>query len=945
MARPGKDKSKSEDKKKRKKKGNELRFFTVTEEKDGALVCDCPDYEATGKPCAEILAARLYIEFGPAQPYLAEPEGSDTHGPKAKGKKAKHPRKTKGGSDGRRKQRPVFDHTVDEDIDDFLDHEEKGWQAFGSDDESDQFSDVEGPSPKKSKPDAPGTQGQYQPAFIYSPPLLSIPAEALPLRPSSVTPKKSPMKPAHSAEPPEFQPEILTVAPPKNNKAEKKKVNFVQGLGLTPEDLDILDIEWNRWQSSEYTLRMDEVDEAGSLLEALSLGLSRGILVLGPSYASEAKHLRQVDWMPSDDEPIDATGAPAFVGGSVLHKAWQHSQKITLKFLLFLHYDSDRAHWLLFSANLSTEEISCYEPLADHGEGVDVEDIILLTKFFKPQRQAQMPTIPPGDGYTLHLMDVQRDSSACGFWMITVAFLFICDVPITKQSLGTLRLLGSENIKRHWKYLLTSWRIEEKGLEFQPVNDFLDYWGHGYQQKKTRIIARRPEWIPRFNPHQALDLLREANKMSGESEQERLPEAKDAAAAVHEQAEDLGPHEMPSHEELKIALNQLHQMIPAYEREQKTLKFLRESLNADDLKRFINFEGGKANDEIINMFVAVFSWTPHSDTISRSHYGDIFGLTLPPRDFKIMTTFFYIKLQELRAAQHPETGDPENAAKIHAKLVRWFKNDNLKEVRRIFIPTNEPAQTHWFLTVLNLDEKAILFYDSLPPKETSTRIHYKKPAKIARLALEVISAASGSSPFSTSGWKLINAEIPIQNNAIDCGFYMLMALMHLVYLRKVHDKKCPPNLHFSSETMQKNRTILATSIFTWIWQYDNEILPVDSKAGSPVGSSVAGEEDLEAPVKPRNPDSPVPSSVDGEEDELSGPPQKNSPADVLGAAKLVPEASEVVAGTIESETQEIDSIWGSPLTSLPSSFVGQPLPTKQLRRAPRRAGRPAQYTE
>ncbi|KAJ7117992.1 hypothetical protein C8R43DRAFT_1137460 [Mycena crocata] len=941
MARPGKDKSKSEDKKKKKKKGkNELRFFTVTEEKDGALVCDCPDYEATGKPCAEILAARLYIEFGPAQPYLAEPEGSDTHGPKAKGKKAKHPCKTKGGSDGRRKQRPVFDHMVDEDIDNFLDHEEKGWQAFGSDDKSDQFSDVEGPSPKKSKPDAPGTQGHSgrpaastplhpsrssaSPAKFGSKPgpkgLKGKNSLLPPLNPQ--TPKKSPMKPAHPAEPPEFPPEIPTIAPPKNNKAEKKKVNFVQGLGLTPEDLDILDIEWNRWQSSEYTLQMDEVDEAGSLSEALSLGLSRGILVLGPSYTSEAKHLRQVDWMPSDDKPIDATGAPAFVEGSVLHKAWQHSQKITLKFLLFLHYDSDRAHWLLFSANLSTEEISCYEPLADHGEGVDVEDIILLTKFFKPQRQAQMPTIPPGDGYTLHVMNVHRDSSACGFWMITVAFLFICDVQITKQSLGTLRLLGSENIKRHWKYLLTSWRIEEKGLEFQPVNEFLDYWGHGYQQKKMCIIARRPEWIPRFNPHQVLDLLCEANKMSGESKQEHLSEFKDAAAAVHEQAEDLGPHEMPSHEELKIALNQLHQMIPAYEREQKTLKFLRESLNADDLKRFID------------------SMEARPTTRSLTY---IFGLTLPPRDFKIMTTFFYIKLQELRAAQHPETGDPENAAKIHAKLVRWFKNDNLKAVRRFFIPTNEPAQTHWFLTVLNLDKKAILFYDSLPPKETPTHIHYKKPANV-RVFPDILHLAQF--PLRTSGWKLINAEMPIQNNAIDCGFYMLMALMHLVYLHKVHGKKCPPNLHFSSETMQKNRTILATSIFTWIWQYDNEILPVGSKAGSPVGSSVAGEEDLEAPFIPRNSDSPVPSSVDGEEDELSGPPQKkNSPTDVLGAAELVPEASEVVAVTTESETQEIDSVWGSPLTSLPSSFVGQPLPTKQLRRAPHRAGRPAQYTE
>ncbi|KAJ7078386.1 hypothetical protein C8R43DRAFT_1053345 [Mycena crocata] len=710
----------------------------------------------------------------------------------------------------------------------------------------------------------------------------------------------------------------------------------------------MLDIDWIRWDSSEYTLRMDEVDEVASLLGALSLGLRQGILMLGPSYASEAGRLRHVDWMPSDDEPIDATGAPAFAEGSVLKKAWEHSKRVTLKRLLIFHYDSVRRHWLLFSANLSTEEIICYEPLANHGEGVDVEDIILLMKFFKPQRQAQMPSISPAEGYTLNILDVQHDSSACGFWMITLAFLIICEVSMTTQSIGTLRVLGPENLKRHWKYLLTSWRIEERGLAFQPVNDFLGYWNCGYEQKKkNQILAPRPEWIPRFDPQQILDLLREADKLSGDSEQhEPAPGLvpKHTLVPDHEQVEDPTPHQMPSDEQLQVALRQLEWAIQGYESQQKTLSFWRESLAAEDLRRFIDFDSGKANDEIINMFVAIFSWTSGSDTLSL-HYGDIFGLPPPSRDFKIMTTFFYLKLKDLLAAQDPETGDPEKAKEIHEKLVRWFKKDDMKQLKRIFIPVNEPAQIHWFLVVLSFDSKSIFIYDSLAPaKNSAIRTHYAAPAQLVLLALQVIATASDGLPFISTGWSLQveRAHIPVQNNAIDCGFYMLMAMIHLLYMRKVHQRACPPNLRFGPETMKKTRTILATSLFEWIKRYGEANEAVHGlKVDSPVPSSVDGEEDIRN--LNRNADSPVPSSVEGEDDELIGLSQKTTPADdpVLSTTEIVVE-TDIIEEVVEADAQETDSVWGSPLTTLPSSFDWS-LSSEQLRRGPPRTARPKGY--
>lgn len=110
----------------------------------------------------------------------------------------------------------------------------------------------------------------------------------------------------------------------------------------------------------------------------------------------------------------------------------------------------------------------------------------------------------------------------------------------------------------------------------------------------------------------------------------------------------------------------------------QSLTFKREILGAADLQRFIDFnsDGGRANDEVINIFVAIFNSTPNNVDADDSlgHYGSIFGLSLPPRNFKVLTTFFYVKLKELLAAGHPVTGNPALADEIEHQLVRWFKN-------------------------------------------------------------------------------------------------------------------------------------------------------------------------------------------------------------------------------------------------------------------------------
>ncbi|KAF7362355.1 hypothetical protein MVEN_00582200 [Mycena venus] len=151
-----------------------LRPFRVTEEKGGTLVCQCPEFRATGKVCQEILAVRLWMDFGPPQPYFAEPQDSDTKDSQEKGKKkATRGSGGKARGSGKRGQRPITDHRVEKDYSDFLERMGKGWQAFDTDDDFTD-TDVEGqPPPKKKKSEhlekPAGSQGVWlQPSFLPS---------------------------------------------------------------------------------------------------------------------------------------------------------------------------------------------------------------------------------------------------------------------------------------------------------------------------------------------------------------------------------------------------------------------------------------------------------------------------------------------------------------------------------------------------------------------------------------------------------------------------------------------------------------------------------------------------------------------------------------------------------------------------------------------------------
>ncbi|KAJ6632372.1 hypothetical protein B0H10DRAFT_1938003 [Mycena sp. CBHHK59/15] len=208
----GKKAEKKKHKKKHKPKEpkeHHVKYYIVTQEPDGALVCTCPEFAAMGKTCAEICAARLQLEFGPATPYLrAEillavmmkltmiqtvnqlrknpkqviplplgPQFSEKPGPKGKGFNSLLP--------------PL--------------HSAKKLKS---------------PTKKKSKP---------------------------PAVPSSKAPQNGPTSNGSRKQ---------ENPPQKDNKDKgKKKVVAVQPSALNTEALDILDIDFKRWDSPNYKLR------------------------------------------------------------------------------------------------------------------------------------------------------------------------------------------------------------------------------------------------------------------------------------------------------------------------------------------------------------------------------------------------------------------------------------------------------------------------------------------------------------------------------------------------------------------------------------------------------------------------------------------------------------------------------------------------------------------
>ncbi|KAJ7243228.1 hypothetical protein C8J57DRAFT_1243522 [Mycena rebaudengoi] len=233
------------------------------------------------------------------------------------------------------------------------------------------------------------------------------------------------------------------------------------------------------------------------------------------------------------------------------------------------------------------------------------------------------PPPAPNFKYAMQALDIQEDGASCGFGMITLAFLAVFGIEINEDCIGVLSSLDVTHIKHHWKCILTSWHIEENGLDVKPVYNFLEYFGVEYPDG---CIALRPAWVSRFDPSQ-LSNVRPCNTTpSAQAPESRIPRQPNGQFLAH----------------MKACFEQINQNGLVH-------SFGRENVSPTDLQRFLGHGGGMmANDELIDIFVAI-------------------------GNHQWMSSFFYPKLRDFQELVVKANKRTRPQSETLEKVMKWFK--------------------------------------------------------------------------------------------------------------------------------------------------------------------------------------------------------------------------------------------------------------------------------
>ena len=100
---------------------------------------------------------------------------------------------------------------------------------------------------------------------------------------------------------------------------------------------------------------------------------------------------------------------------------------------------------------------------------------------------------------------------------------------------------------------------------------------------------------------------------------------------------------------------------------------------------------------------------------------------------------------------------------------KWSKRFKVFEQDKIFIPINY-GNNHWFLIVVYIQQKKIIFYDSIA-EDNRAKMYLFLTARWLQ-----DEAKFKNQNIDINDWKLINAgrNIPQQTNSFDCGVYVIL---------------------------------------------------------------------------------------------------------------------------------------------------------------------------
>ncbi|KAJ7780370.1 hypothetical protein B0H14DRAFT_2631146 [Mycena olivaceomarginata] len=228
-----------------------------------------------------------------------------------------------------------------------------------------------------------------------------------------------------------------------------------------------------------------------------------------------------------------------------------------------------------------------------------------------------------------------------------------------------------------------------------------------------------------------------------------------------------------------------------------------------------------------------------------------------------------------------------------------------------------------------------------------------QPVGLSVLAAQIISSASqGKLNFAGQEWDTRRVLVPSQNNSNDCGFFVIMFILHLVHWGALNPPDCPPVLTFSAKNMHKMRIILASAIVVWCASQTHAISRISRKTASPSDknhiSDMATDEKGPAMSSLRT-ESLIQQEAQVQTDAAAGTLSVDDVdgEDFLSEEEEEPDAQTDIYGDGENEedvSSSLTSLVPTPPPPPPQRRRGKarlgPLPPAQRRRGEARPGRP-----